>query len=160
MNQWITMKLWQNWSNLPRWKPFLLQLLQRWTALVWPVSAQSSQIVINASFVHWITALFLYHYLYAMKDFHLPYYWRLHTKFPWGIFMYALFIRSSLQLIVRNWVVLRDFMGHMTLLLYTSKMYIVILLISLCIRLLSNLNLAPCQYPGTNKNVFSDILAT
>lgn len=109
---------------------------------------------------HWIAALFFHNYQYTIQYFlYLPYVWRLLTKFLWGIFTYVLFISSLLQLIVRNWVVLMEFAGHVMLLLFSSKMYIVLVIGSLVQKLENNFNLASYQFSTTNKNDFSNILA-
>lgn len=145
---------------MPRRKPPLFLILQKRPALVWSLSAQMSQIVTHGVIDHWIAALFFHNYQYTIKYFlYLPYFWRLLTKFLWGIFTYLLFISSLLQLIVRNWVVLMEFAGHRVLLLFSNKIYIVVVIGSLVQKLANNFNLACCQYSTTNKNYFSNILA-
>lgn len=52
-----------------------------------------------------------------------------------------------------------EFAGHMILLMFSRKMYIVLVIGSLVHKLTNNFNLASCQYSATNKNGFSDILA-
>lgn len=52
-----------------------------------------------------------------------------------------------------------EFAGHMILLLFSSKMYIVLVIRSLVHKLTNNFNLASCQYSATNKNGVSNILA-
>lgn len=52
-----------------------------------------------------------------------------------------------------------EFAGHVMLLLFSSKMYIVLVIGSLVQKLENNFNLASYQFSTTNKNDFSNILA-
>lgn len=145
---------------MPRWKPPLFLIPQKSPALVWSLSAQMSQIVTHV----WLTTE-LQHYFFIIISAQLNIFFIFLTfedylpNFFEEFFTYVLFISTLLQLIVRNWVVLMEFAGHMMLLLFSTKMYIVLVIGSLVQKLANNFNLACCQYSATNKNNFSNIPA-
>lgn len=67
--------------------------------------------------------------------------------------MHVLLMSILLQLMVRNGVLLMQFAGHVVLPLFSSEMYIVLVIGSLVHKLTNNFNFANCQYSATTKLV-------